>query len=736
MSRKIYGRPVATPINPKKFGSGGGMSEAELQAAIDTALAQAKASGEFDGAKGDKGDKGDTGAQGIQGEKGDTGAKGDKGDTGATGSAGKDGTSVTVKSVSESTADGGSNVVTFSDGKTVTIKNGSRGSTGAPGADGADGKDGADYVLTDDDKDEIAEIVKAEVPLVKSAEQPTFVSSTDEMTDKTKVYVMPDGYLYGYTESENYNLFKISEVSFTSRLDNVSSEIVSSNTANIVTGWFPVTHGKCYSRSIYRSDVGYRVAYNPAIQRVQLKLADGTIKVYTNSSGGSPYPVETLKYKNIDAHVMRVDDENAVYMRMHLAITSTDISTAALLKAYQPMIVEGNTPEEAVSNAVDLAYIDGDTGAVAEWCNTGLAYNQPADYEDRVVALESDVSNLQTDMDALEANLGNPAGLSPYYRDVDYGVIPMAYYQGVGTSYDTEGFDRNNTKYATFIAAWKSLVANHSTYVTETELGKASDGQSIYLYDFKPARITNQRKPIPKVIIVAGQHGWEKANVYGLYYFVGNLLNRWTQHPVLEYLRNHVELMIVPVVNTYGFDNLTYTNANGVNINRNYSYNWVLLEDTTSNQYGGAEPFDQPESQIIRDLILANKQAALVIDCHSCHHYNPETIEELTYLGVVSNTDIYYNRMLDVASHHLARMSAHFNLDYEMNQPDVIMGFLTKSTGNGIMRTWVTDNNIVGVLVEGLQGFYNGESFVGDVYKADEEYIVNYLITALNYLAK
>ena len=44
---------------------------------------------------------------------------------------GKDGTSVTVTSVSESTADGGSNVVTFSDGKTVTIKNGNKGDTGS-----------------------------------------------------------------------------------------------------------------------------------------------------------------------------------------------------------------------------------------------------------------------------------------------------------------------------------------------------------------------------------------------------------------------------------------------------------------------------------------------------------------------------------------------------------------------------------------------------------------------------
>ena len=68
--------------------STGKLDASKLQEAINTALAQAKASGEFDG---------------------------------------KDGTSVTVTSVSESTEDGGDNVVTFSDGKTLTIKNGKAG---------------------------------------------------------------------------------------------------------------------------------------------------------------------------------------------------------------------------------------------------------------------------------------------------------------------------------------------------------------------------------------------------------------------------------------------------------------------------------------------------------------------------------------------------------------------------------------------------------------------------------
>ena len=46
-----------------------------------------------------------------------------KGDKGEPGIAGKDGTSITVVNVSESATDDGKNVVTFSDGKTVTIKN-------------------------------------------------------------------------------------------------------------------------------------------------------------------------------------------------------------------------------------------------------------------------------------------------------------------------------------------------------------------------------------------------------------------------------------------------------------------------------------------------------------------------------------------------------------------------------------------------------------------------------------
>ncbi len=93
----------------------GALAEDDLQNAVNTALAQAKASGEFDGEPGQPGKDGESG---------------------------KDGTSVTVSNVSESTVDGGTNVVTFSDGKKLNIRNGSQGSPGTPGKDGTNGKDG------------------------------------------------------------------------------------------------------------------------------------------------------------------------------------------------------------------------------------------------------------------------------------------------------------------------------------------------------------------------------------------------------------------------------------------------------------------------------------------------------------------------------------------------------------------------------------------------------------------
>lgn len=103
----------------------GYLTNTALADAITQALAEAKASGQFDGAPGKTGADGSPGADGVDG--------------------------VGIQSVEQttmSTEDGGTNIVTVTktDGSTSTfeVRNGSKGSDGVPGKDGTDGAPGAD----------------------------------------------------------------------------------------------------------------------------------------------------------------------------------------------------------------------------------------------------------------------------------------------------------------------------------------------------------------------------------------------------------------------------------------------------------------------------------------------------------------------------------------------------------------------------------------------------------------
>ena len=134
------------------------------------------------GAKGDKGDTGDIGPAGPQGQKGDTGEKGEKGDTGETGPAGQTGPQ-------------GPQGIQGIQGEQGPA--GAPGQDGAPGRDGVDGvspsvrvvkwghtatiiitdaqgetqaqiNDGSDYILTNQDKEDIAAIIEADYPSADS----------------------------------------------------------------------------------------------------------------------------------------------------------------------------------------------------------------------------------------------------------------------------------------------------------------------------------------------------------------------------------------------------------------------------------------------------------------------------------------------------------------------------------------------------------------------------------------
>lgn len=110
----------------------GKLDASALPEAVNDALAQAKASGEFDGTSVTIHSVSESQ---VDGEYNTIYFSDGTELSVKNGSKGSNGTPVTVKSVSESTEDGGSNVVTFSDGKTLTVKNGSKGGSPVKGVD-------------------------------------------------------------------------------------------------------------------------------------------------------------------------------------------------------------------------------------------------------------------------------------------------------------------------------------------------------------------------------------------------------------------------------------------------------------------------------------------------------------------------------------------------------------------------------------------------------------------------
>ena len=133
--------------NPVTAESIGALGVDKLSQAINDALSQAKASGDF---KGEKGDQGEPGVKGDKGDKGDTGAPGTNGKDGADGQPGADGKD------GEPGQDGVSATHSWN-GTVLTItsasgtssadlkgEKGDKGDTGATGANGTNGKDGAD----------------------------------------------------------------------------------------------------------------------------------------------------------------------------------------------------------------------------------------------------------------------------------------------------------------------------------------------------------------------------------------------------------------------------------------------------------------------------------------------------------------------------------------------------------------------------------------------------------------
>lgn len=160
------------------------------------------------------------------------------------------------------------------------------------------------------------------------------------------------------------------------------------------------------------------------------------------------------------------------------------------------------------------------------------------------------------------------------------------------------------------------------------ENGQSVEGRPIYWVRItdNPNTVEPQEK---EVLYNALHHAREPNGLSAVIFFMWYLLEHYETDPEIQYLVNNTALYFIPCVNPDGYlyneqtnpaggglwrknRKLNYDDSYGVDLNRNYGYQWGF--DNTgssytpsSSVYRGTGPFSEPEIKAIRDFCYQRK---------------------------------------------------------------------------------------------------------------------------------
>jgi hypothetical protein len=287
-----------------------------------------------------------------------------------------------------------------------------------------------------------------------------------------------------------------------------------------------------------------------------------------------------------------------------------------------------------------------------------------------------------------------------------------------------------NMQVTELIGLYDDLVVQYPDYITKSVLGQDSLGQNIYRYDFKPTPVREDQytTKFPKMLLIAGIHGSEKAGVYNLYEGMKQICELWSTNDLLETLRWNVHFVVVPIVNNYGFNNYTRKNENGVDLARNFEVDWVLNPDPTDYTYGGEAPLTEQGSILVKQLIDNNKDA---IYFGSFHNFTtPANSEEFIWNAGATTLQTNLGKNL------VSKMSRKWKKEYDWLPQDntTYFGYANTAAPNGSESKQAAFAGIQGSTFEVCEAFWlepNYASFNTVALSLGTEAFLNWLLIVL-----
>lgn len=314
------------------------------------------------------------------------------------------------------------------------------------------------------------------------------------------------------------------------------------------------------------------------------------------------------------------------------------------------------------------------------------------------------------------------------------------YYNCLQESTADFGKDTSSDQYYTKL---DEVVTSSNGYIEKELLGYDSSGKyPLYKLTLNPINYSfNEmvKADIPKIIIISGQHGYEKSSQYGLYYWLKDLVENWDKNTLLEYVKCNCKIVIVPIANPWAFDRNLYLNSNEVNLNRNWGYNWSGYDY----EYKGNSAMSENETKLIAKVIEDNKDAIFLCDYH-CNGNASLTEKQGNIANWHSYTrtdDVICDSLAYASKNFIDLISNHFIKDYNLPM-GTVCGIMDTSEkiypvgGIPCLQDYGTDNGIPSITFEGFNGFVGRDAFTEESAKANAELIGNWIPTVLMHYKK
>lgn len=315
---------------------------------------------------------------------------------------------------------------------------------------------------------------------------------------------------------------------------------------------------------------------------------------------------------------------------------------------------------------------------------------------------------------------------------------------------------------ADIYSLYDALVEKYPDVMSSVNLGKdQSNTYTIMQYAFRPnvpfvewnnendtsnGGIYYQKTDLPKIVTFTGNHGSEKPVVLAMYNFLYNMLENWESDPILEYLRFNVQIIIVPILNPWGFTHMTRWNSRHININRNFDTNLWQNGDsnTSSGDYRGESKASEAETKIAQNVIKENSDAVAVFDWHT-YGQTDKGYSKMTKfeIDITDGSDICKQRMtkLGMMITGMITKSGWKNHNLPKNSGFIgeVGGVVSKSSTLG---SYGNLSGIDSASPEVMYKYYDGivfgstdDELTDDVSKLNVEYIGNTFYRFINILS-